>query len=132
MPIPNRARERIVAGLKRLVPIVAQQKARDVSEADTVTLAKDLLSEVMGYDKYAELTSEHAIRGTYCDLAVKIDDKLSMLIEVKAAGSELDDRHVKQAIDYAANAGLEWVALTNATVWRLYRDIFAKPIWRTA
>ncbi len=105
MPIPNRARERIVTGLKRLVPIVAQQKARDVSEADTVTLVKDLLSEVMGYDKYAELTSEHAIRGTYCDLAVKIDDKLSMLIEVKAAGSELDDRHVKQAIDYAANAG---------------------------
>ncbi len=32
-------------------------------------------------------------------------------IEAKAAGSELDDRHVKQAIDYAANAGVEWVAL---------------------
>jgi len=42
-----------------------------VSEADTITLVKDLLSEVLGYDKYAELTSEHSIRGTYCDLAIK-------------------------------------------------------------
>jgi len=44
-----------------------------VSEADTVTLVKDVLSEILGYDKYAELTSDHCIRGTYCDLAVKIN-----------------------------------------------------------
>lgn len=128
MAIPSRVRERIITGLKRLQPIVAQQRARDVSEADTVTVVKDLLSEVLGYDKYAELTSEHCIRGTYCDLAVKIEDKLVQLIEVKAAGLELDDRHVKQAIDYASNQGVEWVILTNATIWRLYQVIFAKPI----
>ena len=102
MAIPQRVRERIVAGLKRLMPVVAQQKARDVSEADTVTLVKDLLSEVFGYDKYAELTSEHSIRGTYCDLAVKLDEKLVQLVEVKAVGTALDDRHVKQAVDYAS------------------------------
>ena len=128
MAIPTRVRDRMVVGLKRLLPIVAQQRARDVSEADTVTVVKDVLSEVMGYDKYAELTSEHCIRGTYCDLAVRIDDKLVQLIEVKAAGVELDDRHVKQAVDYAANQGVEWVILTNATIWRLYQVIFAKPI----
>src|SRR5688500_15839024 len=128
MAIPSRVRERIVSGLKRLQPIVAQQKARDVSEADTVTVVKDVLSEVLGYDKYAELTSEHCIRGTYCDLAVRIDDKIIQLIEVKAAGVELDDRHVKQSIDYASNLGIEWVILTNASIWRLYHVIFAKPI----
>jgi hypothetical protein len=128
MAVPNKVRDRIIGGLKRLLPIVAQQKARDVSEADTVTLVKDLLSEVFGYDKYAELTSEHAIRGTYCDLAIKIEDKLVELVEVKSAGTTLDDRHVKQAIDYASNQGVEWVILTNASVWRLYQVIFAKPI----
>src|SRR5688500_4371001 len=107
MAIPSRVRERLVSGLKRLQPVVAQQKARDVSEADTVTIVKDLLSEAFGYDKYAELTSEHCIRGTYCDLAVRVADKLVLLIEVKAAGVELDDRHVKQAVDYAANQGVE-------------------------
>jgi hypothetical protein len=128
MAIPKRVAERLAQGLKRLTPIIQQQKARDVSEADTVTLVKDLLSEVMGYDKYTELTSEHAIRGTYCDLAVKVQDKLVQLIEVKSAGTTLDDRHVKQAIDYASNQGVEWVILTNASVWRLYQVIFAKPI----
>jgi hypothetical protein len=128
MAIASRVRERMVTGLKRLMPVIAQQKARDVSEADTVTLVKDLLSEVFGYDKYAELTSEHCIRGTYCDLAIKVDDKLVQLVEVKAAGVELDDRHVKQAIDYASNQGAEWVLLTNASVWRIYQVIFAKPI----
>lgn len=128
MAMPNRVRERVVTGLKRMLPIVQQQKARDVSEADTVTLVKDLLSEIFGFDKYAELTSEHSIRGTFCDLAVKLEEKLVQLIEVKSAGTALDDRHVKQAVDYASNQGVEWVLLTNASVWRLYQVIFAKPI----
>src|SRR3954468_9077447 len=97
MAVPNRVRERIQQGLKRVVLIIQQQKARDVSDVDTVTLVKDTLAEVFGYDKYAELTSEHAIRGTYCDLAVKLADKL---VQLESAGSALDDRHVKQAIDY--------------------------------
>lgn len=128
MPLPTKVRNRIVSGLKRLSPIIIQQKARDVSEADTVTLVKDLLSEVFGYDKYSELTSEYAIRGTYCDLATKIEDKLTQIVEVKAIGTNLDDRHVKQAVDYASNQGVEWVILTNAITWRLYHVIFSKPI----
>jgi len=123
----------MITGLKRLVPIVIQQKARDVSEADTVTLVKDLFSDVMGYDKYAELTSEHAIKGTFCDLAIKLEgakgpSKVSILVEVKSAGTELDERHVKQAVDYAANDGVQWVVLTNASVWRLYHVRLTKQI----
>jgi hypothetical protein len=128
MPIPVRVLDRMKGGLKRLLPILTQQKTRDVSEADTVTLIKDVLAEVFGYDKYAELTGEHAIRGSYCDLAVKLEEKVVQLIEVKAIGIALDDRHVKQIVDYAANEGVEWVILTNALTWRLYQVIFAKPI----
>jgi hypothetical protein len=128
MAISKRSTERAMSGLKRLLPIMQQQKARDVSEADTVTLVKDIMAEVFGFDKYAEVTSEHAIRGTYCDLAVRIDDKIIELIEVKSAGTSLDDRHVKQAIDYAANEGVTWIVLTNGSIWRLYEVLFAKPI----
>jgi predicted type IV restriction endonuclease len=35
---------------------------------------------------------------------------------------------VKQAVDYAANQGVEWVILTNGLAWRLYQVVFAKPI----
>jgi hypothetical protein len=128
MPVPKKVAERIAAHLKQYQAVLELQKSRDVSEADTVTVVKDLLSDVFGYDKYAELTSEHSIRATFCDLAVKLDGKLAFLIEVKAIGVELKDGHVRQAIDYAANQGCEWVVLTNAIEWRLYHVIFKKPI----
>lgn len=107
---------------------MAAAKARDVGEADTVTIIKDILTDVFGYDKYTELTSEVAIRGTYCDLAIKIDGAIRMLIEIKAIGIELKDQHVKQAIDYASNQGIDWVILTNGISWRVYHLIFSKPI----
>lgn len=126
--IPARAAERIRAALKQFQPILASAKSRDVNESDTVVIVTDLLQAVFGYDKYSEITSEHTIRGTYCDLAVKLDGKLAFLLEVKAIGIGLKDQHVKQAVDYAANQGVEWVGLTNGCIWRIYRVHFAKPI----
>lgn len=128
MAIPKKVAERLVAGLKKYQPILASAKARDVGEADTVTIIKDMLADIFGYDKYSEVTSEFSIRGTYCDLAIKIDGALQTLIEVKAIGLELKDPHVKQAIDYAANQGVDWVLLTNGMCWRVYHLTFSKPI----
>ena len=126
--IPSKVEQRIKDGLKRFGPILVAQRDRDVSEADTVTVVKDILSDVLGYDKYLEVTSEHAIRGTYCDLAIKLEGKLRLLIEVKAIGIQLAEKHTKQAVDYATNQGLDWVALTNGIRWMLYRIHFKKPI----
>lgn len=126
--VPSRVRERLVRGLKRFQPILTNSKSRDDGEADTVMIVTDLLSEVFGYDKYSELTAEFSIRGTYCDLATKLDGVLQALIEVKAVGLELKDSHVKQAVDYACNQGVDWVVLTNGVSWRIYKVIFAKPI----
>lgn len=128
MAVSKRVAERMERALKQFRQVLEQQRARDVSEADTVTIVKDLLSELFGYDKWAELTSEHNIRGTFCDLAVKLEAKLAFLIEVKAIGLDLKDNHIKQAIDYASNQGCEWVVLTNAIEWRLYHVVFKKPI----
>lgn len=126
--IPKRVAERLTAMIKRYQPIVSDARKRDVGEADTVTIVKDMLADVFGYDKYTEVTSEYAIRGTYCDLATRIDGTLQALIEVKAIGLELKDAHAKQAIDYAANEGADWVLLTNGQRWRVYRVVFSKPI----
>lgn len=128
MAIPKKVAERLVAGVKRYQPILAAAKARDVGEADTVTIIKDMLADVFGYDKYSEVTSEFAIRGTYCDLATKVDGVLQTLIEVKAIGMDLKENHVKQVIDYAANQGVDWVLLTNGMCWRVYHVLFTKPI----
>jgi predicted type IV restriction endonuclease len=127
-PSPKKVIERLSAGLKKFQPILSTAKARDDGEADTVMIVTDMLAGVFGYDKYSEVTAEYAIRGTYCDLATKLEGTLQALIEVKAIGLELKDSHVKQAVDYAANQGVDWVVLTNGIHWRVYNVIFGKPI----
>src|ERR1041385_986811 len=127
-PVPSKIEDRPVVAIKRFQPVLASAKARDVNESDTVIIVTDMLSELFGYDKYSEITSEHAIRGTYCDLAVSIEGKVEFLLETKAFGIELKDSHVKQAVDYAANKGVDWVVLTSGTNWRIYRVTFTKPI----
>jgi hypothetical protein len=126
--VPKKVVERLSANIRRYQPVLAAAKTRDVGESDTVTIVKDMLADVFGYDKYVEVTSEFAIRGTYCDLAIKLDGQLATLIEVKAIGLELKDAHVKQAVDYAANQGVDWVLLTNGTCWRVYHVLFTRPI----
>ena len=128
MGIPNRIAERLAAGLKHFQPIVAAAKSRDVNESDTSMIITDILAEIFGYDKYTEITRELTIRGTHCDLATRIDGKYQMLIEVKAIGIDLRGGHAKQAVDYAANQGVEWVALTNGAIWKVFRVMFTKPI----
>jgi hypothetical protein len=87
-----------------------------------------MLSELFGYNKYSEITSEFAIRGTFCDLATKLDGHVQCIIEVKAVGTELKEAHTKQAVDYAANQGVDWVALTNSSAWKIYKVNFTKPV----
>ena len=126
--IPKKIQERISNGIKRFQPVLANAKLRDVNESDTVTIITDILCEVLGFDKYSEITSELAIRGTYCDLATKLNGNYQYLIEVKAIGIELKEAAIKQAVDYAANKGIEWVILTNGNLWKIYKIAFVKPI----
>ena len=128
LKIPKKVMDRWPSSLKSLVGVAVSHKTKDVSEADTVTLVKDMLAEIFGFDKYNELTSEQQIRGTFCDLAVKIDGKIRVLIEVKAAAISLNETHLRQAINYGAHEGIEWIVLTNALEWRLYRIKFGQPI----
>lgn len=126
--VPTKVKDRITAGLKRYQPILSKARDQDINESDTVTILVDILADVFGYDKYTEITSEYAIKHTYCDLAIKIDNSPRILIEVKAAGLDLKYQHIKQAVDYGANSGIDWVVLTNGVFWKIYKIIFAKPI----
>lgn len=85
--IPQKIQTRITEGLKRFQPIVESAKIRDVSESDTVVMLTGILSDILGYDKYVDITTEFAIRGTYCDLAIKIDSKLACCWKQKRLGS---------------------------------------------
>ena len=124
--------KRVVERLKKQVPVfqrvLQSARVRDVNESDTVTIVTDVLATIFGYDKYAEITSEQAIRGTYCDLAIVVDGDIRFLIEVKAIGLALKENHLRQAMGYGANQGIPWIVLTNGVDWEIYKLRFEKPI----
>src|SRR5207248_216058 len=76
MPVSAKVAGRIAAQMKRYQGVLATIQKKDISEADTVTVINDILADVCGYDKYHEVTSQYAIRGTFVDLAVKVDDNI--------------------------------------------------------
>ena len=126
--IPQKVSERLKKEINQFQKILSTAKDRDVNESDTVIIITDMLAKVFGFDKYTEITSEQAIRGTYCDLAIKLNGKIKFLIEVKAIGLTLKENHLRQAINYGANTGIPWVVLTNGVDWEIYKIRFEKPI----
>lgn len=126
--VPKKVVDRFLRAVPKFQKVLQIAKDRDVNESDTVSVLNDILAEVFGYDKYLEVTSEFMVRGTYCDLAIKVGDKVQFLIEAKAIGIDLKEAHIKQAVDYGANHGVQWVILTNGIAWRVYRIQFEQPI----
>ena len=128
MKLTKKTEERIKSSIGKFQKVLGIAKDRDLNESDTVSIITDMLAEVFGYDKYLEVTSELAIRGTYCDLAIKLNDKFEYLIECKAIGIDLKDNHLRQAIGYGANKGIQWIILTNGMEWQIHKLKFEQPI----
>jgi len=126
--IPQKVHERLVAGIKKFKPVLATAYENKANESNTVIIITAMLSEIFGYDTFEEITSEIAIRGTFCDLATQIDKKIQSLIEAKAIFHELNYAHVTQAVGYASTKGIEWVVLTNGIIWQIFKVTIDKSV----
>ncbi len=114
--------------LKKLIPILLKAKEENLNEADTVQRLMMVFQDALGYDPLTEITREMPIKTKYVDLALKIDGVIKLLVEAKAAGSDLRDRHIEQAKSYAAESNIRWVVLTNGVNWNLYHLSFEEGI----
>jgi hypothetical protein len=128
MSIPTSSKKRIIDGMKKYKSIMEKAESQDVNESDTVTILTDIFADVLGYDKYEEITSELAIKKSFCDIAIKLNDKVKLLIEVKSAATNLKENHLTQAVNYGANSGIDWVILTNGVEWKVFKILFTKPV----
>lgn len=128
MKVSKRFVDRARPALRRYQKVLESARKRDVNESDTSVIVSDILTDVLGYDKYQEVTTELSVRSTFCDLAIKINGRLQYLIEVKSIGTELKETHLRQAIEYGSREGIEWVLLTNGHVWQAHRIRFEQPI----
>lgn len=114
--------------LKKYVSIFQQAQEQNINEAETSLRIGKFLEDVLGYDVFQDITKEHSIKNKYVDYALKINGKVAFFIEIKQAGIELKERHIEQASNYAANAGVEWILLTNGIGWQLYHLTFDEGI----
>jgi predicted type IV restriction endonuclease len=114
------AKLRVAAGLKKLAKPTMMLKEKDAVEADTRHLVTDILCDVLGFDKYENLTAEFAVKGDFADYGVRIDKQLQAFIEVKRISQKLSASHLRQVESYALKEGVQWAILTNAQVWQAY------------
>ncbi|MGD9713675.1 MAG: type I restriction enzyme HsdR N-terminal domain-containing protein [Thermomicrobiales bacterium] len=130
-PIPKweeAVRNQIRTGLRKYSKPLGDMVERDANEGDTRLLVTDILCEMLGYDKFLDLTTEYQVKGEFADYGVRIEKQLSALIEVKRVATKLNARHLRQVQMYAVNEGVEWIILTNGVVWQVYHLTGGLPI----
>jgi hypothetical protein len=58
------ARDRLKAAIRRYSKPLADLVARDANEGDTRLLVTDFLCDGLGFDKYADLTTEYQVKAS--------------------------------------------------------------------
>jgi len=108
--IPSKIKKNIASELKRYTPIVQnlKNKGNSTSEDDSRIVLNDILSDVLGYDKYNELRTEQREKAGRLDYVVKLTDgpfankkdKIDFIVEAKAIHQELQNKYVDQTLTY--------------------------------
>ena len=83
------ARDRLKTAIRRYSRPLADLVARDANEGDTRLLVTDFLCDGLGFDKYADLTTEYQVKGEFADYGLRIDRELVAFIEVKRVATKL-------------------------------------------
>ena len=100
----------------------------EVDESATRIMVNNFLTEVLDYAELDDIKTEYNIRGEYADYVIQLARKKHIVIEVKSIQIDLNDRHLRQSLSYAANEGIDWILLFNGKQIKLYRVLFGKPI----
>jgi predicted type IV restriction endonuclease len=124
----DKARDRIARGLRRFKSVAQKASANGAKESDTRMIVSSVVSDVLGWDAFDNLTGEFRIKGSFADFVIRRDGKHYIIIEVKSVTTRLGEKHLDQAVAYAARQGVEWVILSNGAEWQLHRVLFTKPV----
>lgn len=100
----------------------------ELDESATRLMVNYFLTDVLGYIELDDIKTEYNIKGEYADYVIQLARKKHIVIEVKSIQLDLNDRHLRQSLSYAANEGIDWILLFNGRQIKLYRVIFGKPL----
>lgn len=101
------------------------------NEADTRIMTNSFLTEILGYQELEEIKTEYRIKSEYADYVIQLKRKKHFVVEVKSIELDINEKHLRQSLAYAANEGIDWILLMNGREVQLYRVNFNKPITTT-
>ena len=107
---------------------LSKKDCLELDESSTRIMINSFLSNVLGYLELEDIKTEARISDKYADYLIKLKNKKHFIVEVKSISLDLTEKHFRQALEYAANEGIDWILLTNARQFILYRVLFKKPI----
>jgi len=87
-----------------------------------------MLVDLLGFDRFWEISGQYQVKGHWADWAVKIDDQIRFFVEVKQLKTKLRDKDLFQVINYSVPQGLSWAVLTTGDVWQCHRVAGGKDI----
>jgi len=102
-----------------------------LDESATRIMTNNFLTEILGYKELDEIKSEFRIRSEYADYVIQLKRKKHFVVEVKSIDLDLNEKHLRQSLSYAANEGIDWIVLLNGREIQLFRVNFNKPISTT-
>lgn len=124
-----KVKDRLKAHIRKCQKPLAELRDRDANEGDTRLFLTDFLCEALGYDKYADLTTEYAIKASeFADYGLRVDGQLVAFFEAKRAKTILGSKHLRQVQMYGVNEGVEWLILSNGINWQVYHLTFSQPV----
>lgn len=102
-----------------------------LDESATRIMTNYFLTDILGYKELDEIKTEYRIRSEYADYVIQLKRKKHFVVEVKSIDLDLNEKHLRQSLGYAANEGIDWILLLNGREVQLYRVNFGKPITTT-
>lgn len=121
-------KRQFLSALKRYRKKYLVGKYSELDESATRLMINSFLTDILGFESLDEVKTEYMIRGTYADYIIQMKGKRYFIVEVKSMGLDLSPKHLRQAVNYAANEGIDWALLTNARRFDFYKILFTKPI----
>ena len=121
-------KNKLLVALKSYKRTFLHDKLEELDESGTRLMVNTFLTDILGFASIEEVKTEYMIRGTYADYVIQTKGVRHFLVEVKSFSLALSDKHLRQAVNYGANEGIEWALLSNGKQFDFYKILFQKPI----
>lgn len=126
--IPQHVAARLSKGVTKYRRLLKRACDRQAGLADTVSMVRDMLSEIFGFDPDSEVSEELCKGGDRCDLAVLVADQIIYLLKVVPPGVALLDKYLKSGASFAAREKVRWIVLTNGLDWQVFKVVPKGPV----